>query len=72
MPHGIPFDVFKPGDKAALRERRGVPADAYVIGVNAANNDAIRKAAPEMLLAFAKFHAVPPGCDPGPAYRGAL
>jgi glycosyltransferase involved in cell wall biosynthesis len=56
VPHGIPFDVWKPAeDKAALRKKRGVPADAYVIGVNAANNDAIRKAAPEMLLAFAKF-----------------
>jgi glycosyltransferase involved in cell wall biosynthesis len=53
--------VWKPAeDKAALRERRGVPADAYVIGVNAANNDAIRKAAPEMMLAFAKFHSTHP------------
>ncbi len=56
VPHGISFSDFKPAaDKAALREKRGVPADAFVIGVNAANNDAIRKAAPEMLLAFAKF-----------------
>ena len=61
VPHGLDFGVWKPAeDKAALRERRGVPAGAFVIGVNAANNDAIRKAAPEMLLAFAKFHASHP------------
>ena len=31
--------------------------DEFVIGMNAANNDAVRKAAPEMFLAFARFHA---------------
>jgi glycosyltransferase involved in cell wall biosynthesis len=57
VPHGIDFGVFKPAaDKRALREARGMDPDAFVIGVNAANNDAIRKAAPEMMLAFAKFH----------------
>jgi glycosyltransferase involved in cell wall biosynthesis len=56
VPHGIPFDVFKPPeDKQALRERHGIGESTYVIGVNAANNDAIRKAAPEMMLAFARF-----------------
>jgi len=60
VPHGIDFGVWQPGDKKALREKRGLDPDAYVIGVNAANNDAIRKAAPEMMLAFAKFHASHP------------
>lgn len=56
VPHGIPFDVFKPPeDRAALREAHGIGPDTFVIGVNAANNDAIRKAAPEMMLAFARF-----------------
>jgi glycosyltransferase involved in cell wall biosynthesis len=56
VPHGVDFGVWKPPeDKAALRERCGIPAGAYVIGVNAANNDAIRKAAPEMMLGFARF-----------------
>ena len=55
VPHGIPFDVWKPGDRAALREKRGLDPAAFMVGVNAANNDAIRKAAPEMMLAFAKF-----------------
>ena len=44
-----------PEDKAALREAAGIGPDTFVIGVNAANNDAIRKAPSEMLLAFAKF-----------------
>ena len=57
VPHGIPMDVWRPAeDRKALREARGLDPAAFVIGVNAANNDAIRKAAPEMMLAFAKFH----------------
>jgi glycosyltransferase involved in cell wall biosynthesis len=57
VPHGISLDVFKPvEDQAARRARRGMDPDAFVVGVNAANNDAIRKAAPEMMMAFAKFH----------------
>ena len=58
VPHGLDFGVWKPlPDKAGLRAKRGLDPDAFVIGVNAANNDAIRKAAPEMMLAFAKFHS---------------
>ena len=61
VPHGIPFDVWKPAeDRAALRAQRGIDPAAFIIGINAANNDAIRKAAPEMLLAFAKFRASHP------------
>ncbi len=56
VPHGIPMDVFTPPqDRAALRERHGIGPDTFVVGVNAANNDAIRKAAPEMMLAFARL-----------------
>ena len=56
VPHAIDMGLFKPAeDRAGVRERCGIPADAFVIGVNAANNDAIRKAPGEMLLAFAKF-----------------
>jgi glycosyltransferase involved in cell wall biosynthesis len=62
VPHGIDFGVFQPPeDKAALREAHGIGPDTYVIGVNAANNDAIRKAAPEMMLAFARFLKDHPG-----------
>ena len=50
------LDVWQPPeDRAALRERHGIGPDTFVIGVNAANNDAIRKALPEMMLAFARF-----------------
>src|SRR5208282_3620374 len=50
--------IFKPpADRSAIRAELGLKDDSFVIGVNAANNDAIRKAAPEMMLAFAKFHA---------------
>jgi glycosyltransferase involved in cell wall biosynthesis len=56
-PHGIDTEVFKPAaDRAGLREAFGF-GDEFVIGINAANNDAIRKAIPEMLLGFAKFHS---------------
>ena len=61
VPHGLDFEVWKPAeDRAALREARGIDPGAFIVGVNAANNDAIRKAAPEMLLAFAKFHSSHP------------
>ena len=56
VPHAIDFGVWKvPEGKAGLREAAGISPDTFVIGVNAANNDAIRKAPSEMLLAFAKF-----------------
>jgi glycosyltransferase involved in cell wall biosynthesis len=61
VPHAIDVDLFTPDrDKAAIRDKLGLRQDDFVIGVNAANNDAIRKAAPEMFLAFAKFHATHP------------
>jgi hypothetical protein len=56
VPHAVDFDVWKiPEDKAALRAKHGIGPDTFVIGVNAANNDALRKAPSEMFLAFAKF-----------------
>ena len=56
-PHGIDTEVFcPPEDRKGLREAFGLDPDTFLVGVNAANNDAIRKAAPEMMLAFAKFH----------------
>jgi glycosyltransferase involved in cell wall biosynthesis len=56
VPHGIDTEVFKPLDREKIRASMGL-GDQFVIGINAANNDAIRKAAPEMMLAFARFHA---------------
>lgn len=55
VPHGVDTSVFKPLDNVPeLRQACGVD-DQFVIGLNQANNDAIRKALPEQMLAFAKF-----------------
>jgi glycosyltransferase involved in cell wall biosynthesis len=55
VPHGIDTNVFKPlNNIPELRETCGVE-DQFIIGLNQANNDAIRKALPEQMLAFAKF-----------------
>src|SRR5215472_248907 len=55
VPHGIDTTVFKPLDNVEeLRAACGVE-DQFIIGLNQANNDAIRKALPEQMLAFAKF-----------------
>lgn len=56
VPHGVDMDTFSPpADKTEVRREMGVDPDAFVIGINGANNDAIRKAYPEQMLAFAKF-----------------
>ena len=54
-PHGIDTSVFAPQDKTAARAALGVPQDAFVIGINMANIDAVRKAFPEQFAAFAMF-----------------
>jgi glycosyltransferase involved in cell wall biosynthesis len=61
-PHAIDFTVFRPLEDEGRRvgEASGISPDTFVVAVNAANNDAIRKAAPEMMLAFAKFTATRP------------
>ena len=63
VPHGIDtglFRPFTPEERTAAREQLGLGGDDFVIGINGANNDAIRKALPEMMLAFAKFHRAHP------------
>lgn len=55
-PHGIQTDVFAPvADREVLKEACGI-AGRFVIGINGANNDAIRKSLPEQMMAFAKFN----------------
>ena len=61
VPHAIDTAVFAPSDKAAAREALGVPQDAFVIGINMANIDAVRKAFPEQMAAFAMFRKKHPG-----------
>jgi len=57
VPHGIDTGVFHPGDKAEARERVGLPADAFVIAMVAANvgRDGARKAFYEQILAFGEL-----------------
>jgi glycosyltransferase involved in cell wall biosynthesis len=55
VPHAIDTSVFCPGDKTAAREMAGLPQDAFVIGINAQNLDAVRKGWPEQMTAFAMF-----------------
>jgi glycosyltransferase involved in cell wall biosynthesis len=37
VPHGIDTDVYKPTDQSAVRRMTGVPEDAFVVGMVAAN-----------------------------------
>jgi glycosyltransferase involved in cell wall biosynthesis len=56
IPHSINTDVFKP-TKSEIRKELGIPADAHLTMINAANkgNVPIRKCWPEMLLAWRTF-----------------
>ena len=60
VPHAIDTDVFRPLteiDGRPVREMMGLPDDAFVVGMNAANKGShkIRKSFPEVFLAFAMF-----------------
>lgn len=54
--HAVDTSIFRPpDDRRTLRQEIGID-DKFVIGICAANSDAIRKAWPEQFAAFAKFH----------------
>ena len=56
IPHGVETSIFCPGDKAEARQKLGLPDDAYIVSMVAANKGfPSRKAFPENLLAFAAF-----------------
>jgi glycosyltransferase involved in cell wall biosynthesis len=58
IPHGLPMDLFAPpADRDALREASGYAPGTFVVGINQANRSGLRKALPEQLTAFARFHA---------------
>ena len=59
-PHCVDTSVYAPVDKAAARAALGVPQDAYAIGINMANIDAVRKGFPEQMSAFAMFRSKHP------------
>lgn len=54
-PHAVDTSVFKPpADRRALRAELGLD-DFFVIGINAANRDALRKGWPEQFEAFRRL-----------------
>jgi glycosyltransferase involved in cell wall biosynthesis len=57
VPHGIEAStVYRPlDDRMAHRRELGLPEDAFLIGINAANKDTIRKSFPQQFRAFAEF-----------------
>lgn len=58
VPHGVDPRQFYEDDQAECRERVGLPADAFVIGVVAANKGwPARKGWPQLLQAFANHLA---------------
>jgi glycosyltransferase involved in cell wall biosynthesis len=60
VPHSVDTNIFKPpADRDELRREIGVD-DRFVIGICAANSDALRKAWPEQFAAFAKIHKAHP------------
>lgn len=56
-PHGVDTATLKPQDKTEAREALGLPTDAYVVGMVAANKgNPSRKCFQEAFEAFAQFH----------------
>ncbi len=56
-PHGIDTRVMAPAkNRLEIRDEIQMPPGSFVIGMNAANKDAVRKGFPEQILAFAEFH----------------
>lgn len=58
VPHGVDTNVFKPAERAEARKALGLPQDAFIVGMVAANvglKGAGRKSFSEALQAFAIF-----------------
>jgi glycosyltransferase involved in cell wall biosynthesis len=57
VPHAIDTTVFTPeADRDALRAAYGISKSTFAVGINANNIDPVRKAYPEQMMAFARFH----------------
>ena len=57
VPHGIDTKVFSPAkNKLEILDELKIEPGTFVIGINAANKDAVRKGFPEQILAFGDFH----------------
>jgi glycosyltransferase involved in cell wall biosynthesis len=58
VPHGIETTIYKPEDRTKAREITKLPADAFIIGMIAANKGApSRKGFQQQFEAFKEFHA---------------
>jgi len=58
VPHGVETGVFRPAERDGARKRIGLPADAFVVGMVAANKGVPpRKAFFEQIAAFAALKA---------------
>ena len=61
VPHAIDTSVYKPLDKAECRESTGMPEDAFIVGMVAANKgNPSRKCVHEAFQAFKVLHAKHP------------
>lgn len=61
VPHGFNADVFRPADRGEVRRELGLPEDAFIVGMVAANvGYPSRKSFSECLLAFAEFQRTHP------------
>jgi glycosyltransferase involved in cell wall biosynthesis len=61
VPHGIETGMYRPIAKATAREETGIPQDAYIVGMVAANKgNPSRKCFVEAFQAFKQFHAKHP------------
>jgi hypothetical protein len=68
-PHAVDCDIYRPYDKAK-RGELNLPADAFIVGVVAANKgNPSRKCFPEIFRAFKALHDEAHGRAPVPAYR---
>lgn len=57
VPHGVETKVFRPLPRHEARERLRLPQDRFIVGMVAANKGTpSRKAYPQQLEAFARFH----------------
>ena len=57
VPHGIDTAVFAPPpDRGPVRYAHGLAGDTFAVGLNMNNIDPVRKAIPENMAAFARFH----------------
>jgi glycosyltransferase involved in cell wall biosynthesis len=57
VPHGVDMQrTYRPvRDRMQMRRELGLPEDAFIVGINGANKDTIRKSYPAQMRAFAEF-----------------